>query len=472
VSAVVTHGDALDVLTALPDASVDAVVTDPPYELGFMGKGWDASGIAYNVGLWREALRVLRPGGHLLAFGGTRTYHRLACAVEDAGFEIRDSITWLYGSGFPKSHDVSKAIDKAAGATRKVVGKGVNYDAKVKHGGTWTGGCYAQDAYAGAAGPLITAPATPEAAQWSGWGTALKPASEPIVVARKPLAGTVAANVLAHGTGALNIDACRTQYLDDADRTQAAVPQSALGVKAEGGVYGFGTGQGRTGDRFEPPITGRWPANVVLSHTEDCVPVGERTVRGDKRDGGDGTRAGGFGDVRTGTDGNGRPAGRLYGDETVEVFDCAPGCPVAELDAQSGVTVSSTHTRGQGLTGGTYGAPGGPTDPLRGVTDSGGASRFFPTFRYQAKAPTRERPKVEGIAHPTVKPLALMRWLVRLVTPPGGTVLDPFAGSGTTVEACLTEGFACVAIEREAEYLPLIQARIDRCEVPDALARR
>jgi hypothetical protein len=195
----VHHGNCLDILPTLPDCSVDSVVTDPPYELGFMGKKWDASGIAYRVDLWSEVLRVLKPGGHLLAFGGTRTYHRMAVAIEDAGFEIRDSIHWIYGSGFPKSLDVSKAIDKAAGAEREATGptrRGAQQESTGRYG-AWGDGI------------APTAPATDAAKQWEGWGTALKPAHEPVVVARRPLIGTVAANVLQHGTGALNIDGTR-----------------------------------------------------------------------------------------------------------------------------------------------------------------------------------------------------------------------------------------------------------------------
>lgn len=399
-------GDCRAVLATLPDASVDSVVTDPPYELGFMGRAWDSSGIAYDVQMWRECLRVLRPGGHLLAFGGTRTHHRLACAIEDAGFEIRDSITWLYGSGFPKSLDVSKAIDRAAGATREVVGTHSRHG-----GGSASSGSMSGDLGTASELPL-TAPATADAARWQGWGTALKPASEPIVVARKPLAGTVAANVLAHGTGALDIDGCRV-----AGRKPDTTRGASVNATSTNSPIG---GQGRIVDDGR----GRWPANVVLSHAPDC---GE----------GDGT-------------------------------PCVAGCPVAELDAQSGDRPAGNvpaRTGPRDIFGASdslvgYRAPGGP----RSMGDAGGASRFFPTFRYQAKAPTRERPKANGVSHPTVKPLALVRWLVRLVTPPGGTVLDPFAGSGTTAEACIAEGFRCLAVEREPTYLPLILARLERHE--------
>jgi hypothetical protein len=367
------HGDALDVLRTLPDASIDAIVTDPPYELGFMGKKWDGSGIAYSVDLWREALRVLKPGGHLVAFGGTRTYHRMACAVEDAGFEIRDSLHWIMGSGFPKSLDVGAAIMKSQGLAPS------------------------ED------------PWTPEAEQWRGFGSALKPAVEPIVLARKPLSGTVAANVLAHGTGALNIDGTRVRSDDKLVRPSI--------LRTDNEVLGKGLG---AGVQDEP--AGRWPANVLLTHGPDC------------------------GDV------------------------CTPGCPVAELDAQApavgnnGQAVHPAESRADADTFGTWGRAARPG----GAKDKGGASRFFPVFRYQAKAPAKERPKVDGVAHPTVKPLELMRWLVRLVTPPGGTVLDPFAGSGTTLQAAREEGFASIGIEREVTYLPLIAHRLG-IDIPAAV---
>jgi site-specific DNA-methyltransferase (adenine-specific) len=350
--------------------------------------------------LWAtECLRVLKPGGHLLAFGGTRTSHRLACAIEDAGFEIRDSIAWLYGSGFPKSLDVSKAIDKAAGAERDLTRPG-----RVQHGGLGEDWDSAQSMTR----PRYDAPATPDAATWQGWGTALKPAFEPIVVGRKPLIGTVAANVLAYGTGALNIDGCRVGMSDD-DREKFIKGDAAWREMNERRGKGHKDNEvyGEYGiTNSEPHDTGRWPTNVVL----------------------DGSQA-------------------------------------DALDAQTGTTISSNHLRhntaeAHNLTVsmGKFSAD----STSGGHDDHGGASRFFPTFRYEAKAPTSERPRVDGIAHPTVKPLALFRWLTRLVTPPGGTVLEPFAGSGTTAEACILEGFKCIAIEREADYLPLIVQRISK----------
>jgi len=414
----------------MPDASVDSIVTDPPYLIGFMGKAWDsADGIAGQPEVWAECLRVLKPGGHLLAFGATRTYHRMTVAIEDAGFEVRDSLHWVYGSGFPKSLDVSKAIDKAAGAEREVVGT-----KKAVPGVAFTSD--------GPAELDITAPATDAARQWSGWGTALKPAHEPIVVARKPLVGTVAGNVLAHGTGALNIDGCRV----GSESTERTRTDNDFGLVNDDGWTPTPGTNGST--------AGRWPANLVFTHAADCADV------------------------------------------------CADGCPVAELDGQSGVGVS----RAGGKAGTTFaaGVVGQPrTDDRGGHNDSGGASRFFtvtewdpiadvPPFRYVAKPSKRERnagldglPEVvtneatppgtagskspraganrNGAAanhHPTVKPVALMRWLVRLVTPPGGTVLDPFAGSGTTLVAATLEGFDAIGIEMTDDYLPIIEGRV------------
>jgi hypothetical protein len=246
----VHHGNCLDILPTLPDCSVDSVVTDPPYELGFMGKDWDNSGIAYRVNLWSEVLRVLKPGGHLLAFGGTRTYHRMAVAIEDAGFEIRDSIHWIYGSGFPKSLDASKAIDKAAGAEREATGptrRGAQQESTGRYG-AWGDGI------------APTAPATDAAKQWEGWGTALKPAHEPVVVARRPLIGTVAANVVQHGTGALNIDGTRIPMGDEYDPTKIQRQQNSSG--AIEGAFGASALIGKEIPTYKPG--GRWPANVIF----------------------------------------------------------------------------------------------------------------------------------------------------------------------------------------------------------------
>lgn len=366
----IRQGDCLEIMRKyIRDDSIDAIVTDPPYGLGFMGKDWDT--LPPGLEWAKECLRVLKPGGHILAFGGTRTWHRLAVAIEDAGFEMRDSIAWLYGSGFPKSMDVSKAIDKAAGARRETVGfkttpDGKSYADRRPQNADSDGWDrpWKNDPDAWAAQQMVTAPATDAAKQWAGWGTALKPAFEPVICARKPLAEkTVAANVLAHGTGALNIDATR-----------------------------IGTGNDRTDG-------GRWPTNVCFDESQAEV-----------------------------------------------------------LDEQSGILTSGSLTGSKRNTVGGNGLTHGAMVGVVGESyaDSGGASRFF----YVAKAPAKERPKVEGVAHPTVKPLALMRWLVRLVTPPNGLILDPFLGSGTTAQAALLEGFRCYGIEREETYIPLIKQRL------------
>jgi len=324
----------------LEDNSIDSIVTDPPYELGFMNKKWDSTGIAYNVDLWKECLRVLKPGGHLLAFGGTRTYHRMTCAIEDAGFEIRDCIQWLYSAGFPKSHDISKAIDKQAGAERRVIGKSSRHGGGIKGNGT----SYELPPDI----PYITAPATPEAKQWEGWGTALKPANEPIVLARKPLSEkTVAENVLKWGTGGLNIDGCR-------------VGTEQITIRGGGAKYYDGYKSGLPNNSVNITNQGRFPANVIL-------------------------------------------------------------------DEEAGKLLDEQHK---------------------------GASRFF----YCAKASRKERGEFNK--HPTVKPIALMEYLIKLVTPPEGIVLDPFFGSGTTAIAALNTGRYFIGIEKEKEYVDIAKKRI------------
>jgi site-specific DNA-methyltransferase (adenine-specific) len=336
----VEQGDCLDRLRALPDASVDSVVTDPPYGLAFMGKRWDYD--VPSVEVWAECLRVLKPGGHLLAFAGTRTQHRMAVRIEDAGFDIRDMIAWVYGSGFPKSLDVSKAIDKAAGAERVVVGQEKNWGATTAADGKTAYGDYA-------GGWSVTAPATDAARQWQGWGTALKPALEPITVARKPLAGTVAANVLAHGTGGMNVEGCRIG-------TTKSIPASP--AKANDSIGTFKTKDRHTHSSGFDASVGRWPANFIHDGSTEAT--------------------------------------NLLGD----------------------------------------------------------AARFF----YTAKTSKAERGDENH--HPTVKPIDLMRYLCRLVTPPDGLVLDPFTGSGSTGCAALLEGFRFHGIEREPEYVAIATARI------------
>lgn len=366
----------------LPDDSVDAIATDPPYGIRFMGREWDNFGTPLGYQNWSsawltQALRVLKPGGHLLAFGSTTTFHRMVTAAEDAGFQIRDTIAWMYGTGFPKSHDVAKAIGRQSGEHLRPVGGAKSND--------FRGATHASNA----------------AVEWTGWGTALKPAHEPILVARKPLSErTIAANVLEHRTGAMNIDGCRVG-IETGRRSVHG------GRKQERRSRTVSAGNSTTA--FDGTADGRWPANLVLTHSQHCAE------------------------------------------------ECSSDCPVAELDVQSGWSVSRKGgPRGTAKQGMFANSPFNRTG--REHDDEGGASRFF----FVAKPGKDERPEVNGVRHETVKPLELMQMLVRLVTPPGGTLLDPFAGSGTTVEACLVEGLKCIAIERERTYLQLIHLRIGR----------
>jgi len=415
------EGDCRDVLATLDADSVHACVTDPPYHLtnntgtrspypgqytpigrpkepkgGFMGKQWDGGDIAFQPDTWRAVWRVLKPGGYLVAFGGTRTYHRMTCAIEDAGFEIRDTLCWLYGSGFPKSHDISKAIDRAAGAEREVVGNTATISGRTIGRGTSAG--YHGDIVSGHCRD-ITTPATPEAQQWAGWGTALKPAFEPIILARKPLVGAVAANVLAHGTGAINIDACRVAT--DVDDTSHRVRHNTVQF-----------GANFRDDNWQPPqlshtgghALGRWPANVLHDGSDEVEAAFAA-----------------FGNARSG--GHVNPSVTTAGNE---------------ISASFGVRRESRAIPG-----------------VNTYADIGTASRFF----YSAKADRDDRADSK---HPTVKPVELMRWLVRLITPPGGTVLDPFAGSGTTGEAAMLEGLNAILIEHDPTHANDIRHRIKR----------
>lgn len=456
----------------LPRGSLDSVVSDPPAGIGFMGKGWDHdkggrdAWIAWMTARMRVAFALLKPGGHAVIWALPRTSHWTATAVEDAGFEIRDVLTHHFGSGFPKSANISKHIDAAAGAVREVVGPSRhNVAARFKHGAADVEHDH------GKFRPVVhapeTAPATPEAAQWEGWGTALKPASEHWILARKPLIGTVAANVLAHGTGGINVGACRVGFSSPADEAESK------GKNRHGDFESGPMGNSVYGvfkeERSNYEAPGRWPTNLLLSHGEGCREVGTRDVAGDARHGGDGTRDGGFGDIGA-TGGNGRPVGRLYGTETVPAWDCAPDCPVGELDRQSGerpgMSGGGKHREGYG--GGMFGGVDS-TDTAR--SDSGGASRFYPTFRYVPKAPRSMREAglvaAEGERandHPTVKHDDLMRWLVRLVTPPGGVVLDMFMGSGSTGRGAILEGCRFIGIDAEAHYVEIAKARIKDAE--------
>jgi len=373
------HGDCLDTLKNAPDNSIDSIVTDPPYGLSFMGKGWDYD--VPTVEIWKECLRVLKPGGHLLAFGGTRTYHRLVVAIEDAGFEIRDQIQWLYGQGFPKSMDISKAIDKAAGAERDVVFEGASGK------GTVSENAYGDGLNVNFQQRPITAPATPEAKQWSGWGTALKPANEPICLARKPLSETtIAKNVLKHGTGGLNIDGGR---IGTDEKLTSGRHQSGRTDPNQSFKY-----ESRT--EYEQNTGGRFPSNVILDEDAARVLDGQAAQSVSRF----------FYQAKA------SKAERNYGCENLPTVECGVGD-----DRPSGQSM-------QRLDG-------------------------------------RETRAMQN-THPTVKPIKLMEYLVKLITPPGGKVLDPFMGSGTTGVAALRCGFEFRGIEREENYFYISQARLEK----------
>jgi len=422
MTAQILCGDCRQILPTLPDCSIDAIVTDPPYELGFMGKAWDSTGVAYQVDLWRECLRVLKPGGHLLAFGGSRTYHRLACAVEDAGFEIRDQIMWVYGSGFPKSHDVSKAIDKVAGAKREVVGIALG-----ARNGNGQNIDYGNFASAKDGQYNITAPTTAEAKQWQGWGTALKPAHEPIVLARKPLDGTVANNVLQHGTGALNIDGCRVDMGDEYDPTKMQRQQNSAG--AIDGAFGASALIGKEIATYKPG--GRWPANFIHDGSDDVLELfpdtagGARPAKANKPTGEH--YEGGWGPISDGD------RIEFAGGSAARFFYCAKANKTDRNEGLDDFTAKRDADRARD----------------DGVGDDNPRNRS-------------NTAKVNH--HPTVKPTTLMRYLVRLITPPDGTVLDPFCGSGSTGKAAILEGFNFIGIEQSDEYARIAEARIKHVE--------
>ena len=497
----IIHGDCLEELKKLDDNSVDAVICDPPYGLsntkpqqvadvlkawvtgeteavpakrgGFMGADWDS--FVPPPAVWEECMRVLKPGGHMAVFAGARTQDLMGLSIRLAGFEIRDTLGWVYGSGFPKSHDIGKAIDKRGGNAHlaKEIGKAIQEARESRGltkgwcderfcGGTtnwswfegrpagirppsieafkdivseWpelgvyaekvaeverevvgrakgaqaesTGryGAWGNDRGDGISEYNLTAPATSEAQRWDGWGTALKPAIEPIILARKPLDGTVAANVLAHGVGGLNIDACRV-----GNESRINLP---AGNKANsGGVYKFSNAEVDAFNGAKPTeVAGRFPANVLLDE-HAAAEMDRQSV---------GTRA--------------------------------------EKPSKSG----NRGVRNQGATWKPFHVE---NEDIPAYSDSGGASRFFPVFKYQAKAPKKERPVIvreDGtkVQHPTVKPLKLMEWLAALITPEGGLILDPFAGTGTTLQAAANKGFHSIGIEADADYIQLIHKRLE-----------
>lgn len=436
------RGDCLELLRELPDNSVDAVITDPPYELGFMGKAWDSSGIAYNVELWSECLRVLKPGGHLLAFGGTRTYHRMACAIEDAGFEIRDSIHWTYASGMPHSLNVAKAMDKTAGFLEA---EGQRFSTAGR-GGERLPACPSK-------GYVPPEPKSAEAKRWAGWGTNLKPTHEPIVVARKLLEGSVVANVLAYGTGALNIDAGRVAFSGEDDERESKTKNRHADFGTEPGgntIYGDYSMVERT--NYDAPA--RWPSNTIVTHHPECRRVGTAEENFE-------VNAGFTGERQAEGWGTRRPVTKRT-TAAVPVWECVEGCPTGELgDAARFFTQANFSEADWPRT--LYFPKASPRERNAGLehlpvrrpdTRSKAAMGMFAEKGVQ---PQRN-------AHPTVKPVALMRHLIRLTTPPDGIVLDPFIGSGTTAVAAILEGFDWVGCEMTAEYWPIIEARVTWAE--------
>lgn len=382
-------GDLRRVLPTLPGSSVDAVVTDPPYGLSFMEKDWDheVPGPEY----WRAIARVCKPGALLLAFGGTRTFHRLTCAIEDAGWEVRDCLMWLHGQGFPKATDVGKMIDKAKGAVREIIGTKVGLPGYSLADNGRTNEVYG-DLHNPQAECAITAPATPEARKWTGWANALKPAWEPIVLAMKPMDGTIANNALTWGVAGMNIDACRIGdnpgYKYNADRNCTTF-HGKQGERIKQSAA-------KKGSLFVESTKGRWPANLLLDEE----------------------------------------AARL-------------------LDAQTGTLKSGTGIVRTKASDGYHGGMGKADDAQVAYGDSGEASRFF----YVGKATTKERGS--GNDHPTVKPVKLMEYLLTLLsTPDGGVILDPFAGSGSTLLAAKGLGRRCIGVELTEHNCEIVKARL------------
>jgi DNA modification methylase len=424
---VIHHGDNREILKQLPDNSIDSVVTDPPYELGFMGKKWDSTGIAYDVQLWREVLRVLKPGGHLLAFSGSRTYHRMVVAIEDAGFDIRDQIMWIYGSGFPKSLDISKAIDKAAGAEREVLGEGP-YSARRPRQDVKAVNAY-QDGVGNYSSSLISAPATTEAKQWHGWGTALKPAHEPIVLARKPVTATVAANVLEWGVGGLNIDGTRVEGDKGTGNWKGVTtPDQSDNIYA-GGWDGSVQGEEPTTDNGK---IGRWPANVIHDGSDEVVELFPSNAGGGHWTK---TKTTGFGEFGGGSSEYFGPGEKDGKGSAARFFYCAKA---SKRDRNEGLDIDEF--------------------PLKHYTTANKMGGEGDTMLTGSGNPRDSRKQNH---HPTVKPTDLMAYLCRLVTPKGGTVLDPFMGSGSTGKAAMYEGFNFIGIEMTDDYIPIAKARIE-----------
>lgn len=417
----IINGDCLEELDKLDENSVDAIVTDPPYELNFMGKGWDNAGVSFNKETWQKCLRVLKPGGYLLAFGGTRTYHRIACAVEDAGFEIRDCVLWVYGSGFPKSMNIGLAVDKKLGNESKVVGTGKSGSAQThtrcmnsqtKEGKDVFGGEYdikeAQN-------------------EWKGWGSALKPSYEPIIVARKPFKGSLVDNVLKYGVGGLNIDECRV-----GEPYKYHIKESGFGDNFMDDNWK------PSGKEYDKEVSGRFPANTILTYDEDDY---EEVCGGfpqSKGGSGKGFKKDDYGFGETATN-FGRGDFKPYNDNgsASRYFYCAK---------------ASRRDRDEGL-----------EEFEKDTTDDG---RNKPIDNPFLRGKT-----MRHNTHPTVKPTSLMQYLIRLVAPKGATILDPFMGSGSTGKAVAYENkdrdanYKFIGIEKDAEYCKIAEARIKHAEL-------
>ena len=398
------HGSNLEILQKLinDNIKVDSIVTDPPYELDFMGKSWDSTGIAYNVELWKLCLQILKPGGYLLAFSGTRTYHRMVCAIQDAGFDIRDQLAWVYGSGFPKAQDTAKAIDIHLGVTPNVIGKeklsndiraGGFLDIQhIEHEGK-SREAYERD---------VTEPTSPEAKKWTGWKNALKPAWEPICLARKPMIGSTPENVLKYGTGAMNIDACRIPTTDLKQIIGNGM-KSQTEMNKNQGFRPKNYYEDQEGHLYTPSEKGRFPANLIHDGSEEVEK---------------------------------------------EFAKCG--------NRKAGASVSGNES--SNLTKDIYGKYE-TRDAFSSYNDDGSVSRFF----YSAKANKNDR---AGSSHPTVKPVALMEYLCKLVTQPNGLILDPFAGSGTTAEGAYRNRFETILIEKEDVYCKDIENRLNNMTLP------
>ena len=424
-------GDCLDKLKELQDNSIDSVVTDPPYEIGFMGKGWDDSGIANNPELWKEVLRVLKPGGHLLSFSHSRTYHRQAVAVEDAGFEIRDQIMWIYGSGFPKSHNIGKSVDKLQGNEREVVGE-------TKAGKTALGQNSGWNSHENRTEIEITKGNSP----YEGWGTALKPAHEPIVMARKPLSEkTIVKNVLEHGTGGINIDGCRV------DNSDMKVPDNANEIQTDKPKHHSGAMTGTIGKMQVHNSQGRFPANIIFDveagkilDEQSGITKGE--IHNKPASGIFGNNANGGSRTNSIKDTGG--ASRFFYCPKANKKDRNEGCNELNEKQRPGQTDKGNYSSS------VYCKDCGKTH--NGTNDHSNCSD---EVEYRPSTTTTKN------FHPTVKPTDLMAYLVRMVTPKGGTVLDPFMGSGSTGKASVREGFNFVGIEREDEYMEIAKTRIE-----------